>query len=167
MSLVADIALTWRAPRRGVRRQLDAAQGEVRAIVLVMLGCLMLFVSQWPVHARAAYYQPDIPLGGRLAGAGVALLMLMPLVLYAIAGFSRLVMGLFGASGSFFGARLALFWALLCASPLWLLYGLTAGFLGDGAAVPLTGGLALAAFFIFWIAGIVESQFAGRANAHV
>jgi len=166
MSIVTDIAKTWRAPRQGLRRRLAGAD-EVMAIVTVMLGCLMIFVSQWPVHARAAYLDPEVPLGGRLAGAGVALFMVLPVLLYGLAALSRLIVGFLGAKGSYFGARMALFWALLAASPLWLLNGMSVGFVGPSPASTITGLAALGVFGIFWLAGLIETQFPGKGTAHV
>ena len=34
--------------------------------------CALLFVAQWPVHARAAFYDPAMPLEARLGGALLA-----------------------------------------------------------------------------------------------
>ena len=51
-------------------------------------------------------------------------------------------------------ARMALFWAVLAASPLWLLTGLVGGFIGRGPAFTGTGLLAVAAFFAIWAAGV-------------
>ena len=53
-----------------------------------------------------------------------------------------------------FASRMALFWALVAASPLWLLNGLVAGMIGPGAALGIVGALAAAAFLWFWGAGI-------------
>lgn len=159
MSTIADILTTWRAPRRGVRQQLAKARDEIHAIALVMVGCALIFVSQWPVHARAAFLDPEIPLGARLTGAAVALLMLAPVLLYGLSALLHLVLKLIGGRGSFFAARIAVFWALLASTPLWLLWGLTEGMVDPGPAQVVTGSLAVLSFAIFLIAGLREAEF--------
>jgi hypothetical protein len=81
-------------------------------------------------------------------------LFVAPLGLYAIAAFSHLVARLLGGQGTWYGARMALFWALLAAAPLWLLWGLVAGLIGPGPALSATGVVALGAFLAIWIAGL-------------
>ncbi|MGH1329412.1 MAG: YIP1 family protein [Paracoccaceae bacterium] len=162
MGLVVDIAQTYRAPRQVIARRASQAGSEVQAIIIVMLGCLMIFVAQWPVHARAAFLEPSIPLGARLTGAGVAWLMIMPLALYGMAAILHLILRLFGGKGSYFTARIALFWALLASAPLALLNGLTSGFIGPGIAQMSTSGLLAAGFAIFLGAGLYATEFPAK-----
>jgi hypothetical protein len=162
MGLVADIAQTYRAPRQVIARRAAQAGSEVQAIIIVMLGCLLVFIAQWPVHSRAAFLDPEIPLGGRLTGAGVAWLMIMPIVLYALAAIIHLLLRAIGGKGSFFTARIALFWALLASAPLALLNGLTVGFIGNGPAQLLTSGLLALGFAIFLGAGILATEFPAK-----
>lgn len=159
MGLVTDIAQTYRTPHRVIARRAAQAGSEVQAIFIVMLGCLMVFVAQWPVHSRAAFLDPDIPLGGRLTGAGVAWLMIMPIMLYVLAALIHLVCRAFGGQGSFFTARISLFWALLASAPLALLNGLTVGFIGQGPAQIATSGILAAGFVIFLGAGLYATEF--------
>jgi hypothetical protein len=114
------------------------------------------------VHSRAAFLDPEIPLGGRLTGAGVAWLMIMPIVLYALAAIIHLLLRAIGGKGSFFTARIALFWALLASAPLALLNGLTVGFIGNGPAQLLTSGLLALGFAIFLGAGILATEFPAK-----
>lgn len=162
MGLVADIAQTYRAPGRVIARRAAQAGSEVQAITIVMLGCLMIFIAQWPVHSRAAFLDPEIPLGGRLTGAGVAWLMIMPLLLYALAAIIHLILRALGGRGSFFTARISLFWALLAASPLALLNGLTAGFIGTGPAYLFTSGMLTLGFAVFIVAGFRATEFPAK-----
>ena len=60
--------------------------------------------------------------------------------------------------GSAYGARLALFWALLASSPLILLHGLTAGFIGPGLELQIVGLLWCVIFFWFWIGGSLAQE---------
>jgi len=58
---------------------------------------------------------------------------------------------------------MALFWGLLAAAPLWLLWGLVAGFIGPGPALDLTGIVALVAFLVLWLAGLYTFEFGRTA----
>ncbi|MEO0865918.1 MAG: YIP1 family protein, partial [Pseudomonadota bacterium] len=63
-----------------------------------------------------------------------------------------------GGKGSAYGARLALFWALLASSPLVLLHGLTAGFVGPGIELQFVGFVWLVVFLWFWIGGTIAQE---------
>jgi hypothetical protein len=158
MSLVANILATYRAPRHQLRRLLDMGQREDRVLIYLMLACALIFVAQWPRLSREAYLDPEIPLDARLGGALLGLLFLAPLALYGMAALTRLIAGVLGGSGSWYSSRLALFWSLLAAAPLWLLNGLVVGFAGPGLASNLTGAVALAAFVIFWALALLETE---------
>lgn len=158
MPVSTDIVRTYRAPRQVIREKLAGGEREDRALATLMGGCLLVFVSQWPLLSRAAYLDPSVPLDARLGGALMAWLFIAPVAAYVIAAVSRLLAKVFGGRGTWFGARLALFWALLAASPLWLLNGLVAGFVGPGVALNLVGLLAVGAFLVFWGAGLWEAE---------
>jgi len=153
-----DIVRTYRAPRRVVREKLANGEREDRALATLMGACLLIFVAQWPLLSRQAYLDPSVPLDARMAGALMGWLFIAPMAAYVIAAASRLLARLAGGRGTWFGARLALFWALLAASPLWLLNGLVAGFIGPGAALNLVGLIAVGAFILFWGAGLWEVE---------
>lgn len=158
MALTADILETYRRPARVVRRHLEGGPREDRALVFVMLACLLMFVAQWPRLSREAAITPEASFQMYLGGALLGWVFIMPLVLYGVAAASHLVARLFGGRGSFASARMALFWAFLAATPLWLVQGLLQGFAGGSGATTLTGALALAGFAVFWIAGLREAQ---------
>jgi len=124
----------------------------------------MMFVAQWPRLSRLAYEDPSIPLEARLAGALFGWLFVAPLAFYAIAAASHSIARLFGGRASWYEARMALFWALLAASPLWLLTGLVAGFIGHGPAFTLTGSIAGLAFLGIWGAGLFEVERGNRQH---
>ena len=124
-----------------------------------------MFVAQWPIISRAAWEDPTIPLDARLGGALMGWMIIAPLALYALAGLSHAVAKLFRGQGTWYKARMALFWALLAAAPLWLLTGLVGGFVGQGPAFNLTGTLAGVAFLLFWGAGLLEVETARSQNA--
>ncbi len=158
MSVINDIARTYRAPREVLRKKLEVGQREDRALATLVAACLLVFVAQWPLLARQAHLKPDVPLDARLGGALLAWLFIAPLAAYVMAAATRLAARLFGGRGNWFGARLALFWALLAASPLWLLNGLVAGLVGPGPALSLVGAVAFGVFLVFWGAGLWEVE---------
>lgn len=157
MPVTTDIARSYVRPRAVMRRLLAAGQREDRAIAILMAGCLLVFVAQWPRLAREAQLD-GAPLDQALAYSFFGWLMLAPLIFYGLAALSHVVARLFGGQGSWYGARLALFWALLAASPLMLLNGLVAGLIGPGPALSLVGGLWVAGFVLIWLLGLVESE---------
>lgn len=158
MSVTTDIVRTYRAPRQVVAGWLSGGEREDRAFAVLFAACLIIFVSRWPVAAREAYLDPSIPFDARVGGQLMALIFIFPLIAYGLAAVTHLLAKLVGGKGSWYGARIALFWALLAASPLWLLYGLTEGFIGPGPALTLTQVAALAAFLAFWTAGLWEAE---------
>jgi hypothetical protein len=72
------------------------------------------------------------------------------LLFYALAGLVHLLARLAGWRSTALRARLALFWSLLAASPLWLLHGALTGFLGTGTLTLVIGFVILAAFVTIW-----------------
>ena len=165
MSVTNDIARTYRAPRAVLRNRIAAGATEGRALAILMAGCLLMFVAQWPGLSRAAYADPSIPVEARIGGALMAWLFVMPLVFYIIAALTHVIARLFGGTASWLEARMALFWALLAAAPLWLLTGLVAGFVGQGPALIITASAAGVAFLIFWGAGLWEVERGSKARA--
>lgn len=157
MSALTDIAATYRGPGRVVRRLLDQGQREDRALAILMGACALVFVSQWPKLSRDAYLS-GAELNPMLGGSLLAWVIIMPLVLYLIAALAHICARLVGGKGSFYGARLALFWALLAAAPLLLLHGLVAGFVGPGPQLMVVGVIWCAVFLWFWIAGMVAAE---------
>ena len=158
MPVSTDIVRTYRAPRQVMREKLANGVREDRALATLMGACLLIFVSQWPVAAREAFLDPSVPFDARIGSYLQGIMLIWPLLAYAIAALSHLIARLFGGRGSWFGARLALFWALLAASPLWLLNGLVEGLIGPGPALALVGAIAFGAFLVFWGAGLWEAE---------
>ncbi|MBY6200386.1 YIP1 family protein [Maritalea mobilis] len=158
MSLTGDIAATWRSPRRVMRKLLDMGQREDRALFFLMLACGLIFVSQWPLLSRQAYLDPSVPLDARIGGALFAWILWMPIFAYILAAISHLLAMPFGGKGSWYSARLALFWSMLCATPAWLLYGLVSGFIGPGPAQTATGAILAVVFLGFWTIALREAE---------
>lgn len=154
MTITADILATWRGPRAVVRGKLATGPREDRALATLIGACLLIFVAELPGLARAAHLDPSVPLDARIGGALLATLFVLPLLFYALAWVSHLVLWLLGRPGSAYGARVALFWALLAVGPVLLVQGLLAGLLGPGWVSSLTGFAVLLGFVAIWRAGL-------------
>ena len=155
--MTRDIVAMYRGPGAVMRRKLASGPREDRALATLMAACALVFVSQWPALSRKAYLQGS-ELNELLAGALFGWIFLAPLLLYGLAAFSHLIAKVFGGTGSWFSARLALFWSLLAAMPLMLLNGLVAGFVGPGPGLNLVGAIWCAVFLWFWISCLVASE---------
>ncbi|KPP87720.1 MAG: Yip1 domain [Rhodobacteraceae bacterium HLUCCO07] len=153
MSVLGDIAATYRDPRRVVRRHLSAGPREDRALAVLMGACVIVFVAQWPRLAREAHLA-DQGLAELLGGALMGWLFIAPLLFYGLGLVAWLVARALGSRASPYDARLALFWALLASTPLFLLNGLVAGFVGPGPGLTLVGALWFAVFLWFWVSGM-------------
>lgn len=151
MSVTADILLSWRRPARVARRLAAAGRREDRALAYLMIGCLLIFVAQWPRLSQMAQLPgAETSLVRLMAYELFAWLILWPLLFYALAALVHVVVRLFGGQGQMFDSRLALFWALLASVPGALLFGMTRGMLSHGPAVQLTGAVWVGGFI--WIA---------------
>ncbi|KFI31881.1 YIP1 family protein [Haematobacter massiliensis] len=158
MAITTEILRSYRTPGAVVRRRLLDGVREDRALAVLMAACLVMFVAQWPRLAREAHLDPTIPLDARLGGALLGWLFLAPLFFYLLAGLSHLVARLLGGRGSYHSARVALFWSLLAAAPLFLLNGLVAGLVGPSTAATATGIVVLAVFLTIWFLSLAEAE---------
>lgn len=164
MPVTTDIVRTWRRPRAVMRDLLAQGRREDRAIAYLMISCFLIFIAQWPRLTRQAAGF-DLPPGAEVPDLYrlmtyefFAWMMVWPLFLYIFAGLTHILAGIFRGKGDWFGARLALFWSMLSTTPLALLYGLTAGFVGPGPQTNLVGGLWVAAFAYIWIQSLREAE---------
>lgn len=156
MPVTTDIVASYRGPRAVMRRLLSMDESEGRALAILTAGCALTFIGQWPRLARDAHLTGQ-DLNALMGGALLGWLFIAPLAFYAIAFVSHFVIRAFGARGTPYGSRLALFWAHLAASPLLLLYGLVAGFVGPGPGLMGVGALWCAVFLWFWISNLREA----------
>ena len=157
MPVTTDIVATYKGPRRVMRRLLEMGTREDRALIILVAGCVVMFIGQWPKLAREAHLT-DQALNPLLGATLMAWVFVAPLLFYALGLASHWAARALGGKGTAFGARLELFWALLAASPLVLLNGLVAGFVGPGADLQAVGIAWCVAFFWFWIAGLTEAE---------
>ncbi|MCC6863833.1 MAG: YIP1 family protein [Rhodobacteraceae bacterium] len=158
MTITLDVLRSWRDPRGVIRTKLAAGQREDQALATLMGACALIFVAQWPWLSREAFLQPNIPLEARIVGALMACVFLLPLILYALAAMSHLVARFLGGKGSWFTARMALFWALFAVSPLMLLNGLVAGFIGYGTVLSVVNFIVAVGFLYLWINMLIEAE---------
>jgi hypothetical protein len=158
MAVTRDILRGWRAPRALIRAKLGQGVREDRALAVLMGACLLFFVAQWPRLSREAFLHPEVPLDARMGGALLGWVFIAPLMFYALGAVSHLVARVFGGKGTWFSSRLALFWALLVVSPLVLLNGLVAGFIGGGTGATAVGVLVLAGFVYLWVSMLIEAE---------
>lgn len=163
MAVTSDILRTWTRPRAVIRDHLAMGLREDRALIFLMAGCFVLFIARLPQFARVAHetganMERDVAYG--LFGT----MFLLPLLLYGLAMLSYLLTRPFLPALTPFTARLALFWALLAASPAALLYGLVTGFIGPGVQMTVTGLIWVSAFVVFWLSGLIAAS-RGPVNA--
>ncbi len=154
MPFTHNIAETYRRPGTVVRRLLAAGQREDRALAILMGACVILFVARWPALAREAHLE-GVDLNMLLGGTLMATIFFAPLMFYALALIAHWIARVFRGQGPSFNARLSLFWSLLASSPLVLLNGLVAGFIGPGLELTLVGVTWFGVFMWFWIASML------------
>lgn len=162
MAVTTDIVRTWRRPRAVMRDLLDQGPREDRALAYLMAACIIIFIAQWPRLSRIAAgfdgtggEAPE--LSQLIAYEFLAWLMVWPLMFYAIAGVAHVVAKIFRGQGTWYSARLALFWSLLATTPMALLYGMMAGFLGPVDGTRLVGAVWILSFVIIWFSAIREA----------
>jgi len=154
MPFTQDIAATYRGPGKVVRRLAAAGQREDRALAILMGACVILFVARWPALARQAHLE-GLELNMLLGGTLMATVFLAPLLFYVLAFVAHLLARAVGCRRPSFNARLALFWSLLASSPLILLNGLVAGYIGAGIQLTIVGMIWFCVFMWFWIASML------------
>lgn len=164
MAVTTDIVRTWRGPRAVMRDLLAMGPREDRAIAYLIVACLLIFVAQWPRLARTAAgfeVAPGVDPRGMselLTYELFAWIIIWPLLLYGVAAVSHLIARALGGKGTFYTARLALFWSLLATTPALLLYGLVAGFIGPGPQTQLVGLIWILAFGWIWMQSLREAE---------
>ena len=162
MAVTDDILATYRGPKKVARRILAGETHEGRALTYLLFALIVIFIAQWPGLSRDAFLNPDVPLTQRMVAAFLAVLATIP-AFYLLAALGHIAARAFGGRGSFFGARIALFWALLAVSPLMLFQGLVAAFVGPGAGLTAVGLVVFAVFIWFWLSGLSAAEFGGQA----
>jgi hypothetical protein len=157
MAVTTDIVASWRNPRAAIRRHLARGQSEPFAFSLLLVFLILAFIGQWPQASREAFLAQEPSVALRLLPRALAVLATIPLW-YGLAAVSRLAARAVGGKGSWYAARLALFWALATLSPLMLLQGLVAGMIGPGAELWLVSAFVGAGFLWLWLSMLHEVE---------
>ena len=137
-------------------RQLQMRFGEERLLFYVMFACFIGFVTGLPSTLRVAQtLPPEEDVRIFVAGQFVAVLIFGSLFLYGVAGLSHLISRrAFGGMGSYFKARLALFWSLVLGTPLLLVQAIVSLVLGPsgyGDIASMFGGLVFLIWAWIWL----------------
>lgn len=170
MAVTTQILRSYTRPRAVMRRLVAANRGgdrpEARGFVYLLAGLLIIFISQVPDLTGVGVAQGGLsggltgadgppPADARLAITLFAWLFVWPLILYLLAGLSHLVARGLGGKGQGVDARMALFWAVLAVSPLFLLRGMASVSQSVEGVMVVNYAIALA-FFWIWLSSLWE-----------
>lgn len=156
MSITLSIVRSYRRPRSVFRGLLAQGRREDRALMYLMVGCLLLFVAQWPRLMREAEAGGEVPFQGLVAGALFGWLFVAPLLFFGLAALLHLVLRALRRPSTWHGARTVLFWSLLAISPAMLFHGLLLGYAGAGPGATVVGFVVLGAFLYILAQGLRE-----------
>jgi hypothetical protein len=120
MSLLSDIGAALKAPKAEMRRHISEGIREEQTLFFALLFGGLSFLSLLPDIAKRAHITED-SLAGMAAAQFIASVFMMPLLMYGIAAISHVILVRFGGQGDHIGARRALFWAAVVATPIMLL----------------------------------------------
>lgn len=157
MTVTTDMVATWRRPRAILRQHLARGRSEPFAFSLLLVFLALAFIGQWPLAAREAFLAQDTSALPRIMARAFAVLATIP-IWYLLAALSRLVARSLGGQGTWYGARIALFWALAAVAPLMLLQGLVGGMVGPGPALSAVTLLVGVAFLWLWATLLHEAE---------
>ena len=158
MALTSDIAATYRGPAKVVRRFLAQGRNEVRGLLFMLIAGVLMFVAATPYQAREAQLDPDIPLVARMYWSAFLYILIVPILVYLFAAVIWLLARVARRQVTGYQIRFTLIWALLASTPVLLLMGLTAGFIGPGIQLQLLGFVWLGVFGWFWSAGLLSAD---------
>jgi hypothetical protein len=157
MTITTDLMATWTAPRAALRRHLARGASEPFAFALLLVFLILAFVAQWPLAAREAYLANEPSAAPRILARAYGVLLVIP-VAYLLAAGSRLAGMALGGRGTWYAARIALFWALAAVGPLLLLQGLVAGMVGPGPGLWVVSALVGLGFLWLWLTMLHEAE---------
>lgn len=157
MTVSTDLIATWRRPRGVLRQLLARGPSEPFAFSLLLVFLVLAFVGQWPVAAREAHLAQEASAWPRILPRALAVLALIP-AWYALAALGHLAARAMGGRGGWYGARIALFWALATVGPLMLLHGLVWGMIGPGPALSVVSLAVGLAFLWLWATLLHEAE---------
>ena len=123
--------------------------------MLLMVSCFLYFVAELPGLSRQAFLSGGEPGFAELASASfIGAVLLAPLILYALAALSQIVLRAITGGGTWLAARVALFWALMVSAPLALFRGLVEGFIGPGPTLDVVSLVLAGVFLALWFVNL-------------
>ena len=134
MNRTLNILHSYLRPHQVLAQLLQDGKREDRALAILFTACSALFLMQIPLLAHDTV---SGDMARALSYAFFVCMMILPLILYALAALVHLLARLLGGKGTWYSARLAVFWSILAISPLALLWGVVKGFYGDTLASSL------------------------------
>lgn len=121
MSLVGDIVLAYRAPRKAMQIQVERGISEPQTLFYGIFFGVMNLIANYPRVTSNASDQ-DV-LAGMMAGLFIAYIFFLPLMLYGISGVLHWVILKFGGQASWAEVRRALNWSAVVTIPFILISG--------------------------------------------
>ncbi len=158
MALTQDIMATYKGPGRVVARFLAQGRNEVRGLLFLLIAGMLMFVASTPFQAREAQMDPDVPLAARIYWSAFLYIFMMPILVYLFSFVIWCLARIARRQVTGFEIRFTLIWALLASTPILLLMGLTAGFIGPGLQLQILGYIWIAVFGWFWAAGLLTAD---------
>ena len=157
MAVTRDITQAHIRPRVVMTRLLGMGVREDRALAMLMIACALFFVAQWPSMARQAHETGE-ELSKLIAYGFLGGIFMLPLICYGVAAVVHIIALALGGRGTWYHARLALFWSMLVTSPTALLWGLMQGLNDNTAAADLIGYIGCAVFLWVFINSIIVAE---------
>jgi hypothetical protein len=161
MSLVADIAASYRRPGQILQKRLTGAR-EADGLAILLFACLIAFVSQVPDMATRAQDQ-GVPTVGVFAGTLFAVFLIAPLMFYSLSIVIHLFLLVFLKWTNSFSTRYAVFWSLAVVSPLVLMLSALGAF-GLHSSVLNLVGLAVGAATILFLTVNIRAAHVSDSN---
>jgi len=165
MSILVDIGAAYRNARAEMHHQ-TSIMTEPRTLMLGLTACFLSFVADLPGLAAGvttAGESSDV-LNGRLGALFIWRVLFGTLFLYAIAAVSHLILKPFKGQGTWSEARLALMWAGMVATPLWLISGICKVFAPPSVFL-VAQLLTTVVFFWQWVTCLAVVEFPRNAKA--
>lgn len=162
MSTVSAILRSYRAPQEVMHTHRASGADEATGLTWLFVACILFFVARLPEVSRDSHFLAlngvERPVASLALPLFYGTVLLAPMMFLLIAAVSHLIARGLGGQGTWRDSRLALFWALLCVTPVVLFQGMIAGFLGAGGALTFASLLVSAIFLYLWINNLVALQ---------
>jgi hypothetical protein len=121
MSLIGDIARSYRDPRGVMQAQIERGITEPQTLFYAMLFGTMNLIANYP---RAFYNAPDPDtFAGMMGGLFISYIFFLPLVLFGLAALIHWIVLKFGGHATWAEARRALIWSTVTMTPFILVAG--------------------------------------------